>query len=192
MSKVKKLIIFISLFTAVIVFLSFQINIQAKQVQIQRTQEQIDRYDKVQEIVDDVLKLDVPEYVGMKNDDTEVSVDIWISSEPSKELWAFMQGFDVRGKDQPLVRLHRSPYTLKKLKEAQKKLESMVKNSQIGGGVVLSLLGTNTRGKGLDISLDVSSATPDEQWISNLEEQLGVPVLINPEKTDIDPWFTDQ
>jgi hypothetical protein len=192
MSKPKKLIIFISLFTAVIVFLSFQINSQAKQVPLQRTQEQIDRYNKVQKIVADFIKLDVPEYVGMEIDDTEVSLDIWISSEPIKELLAFMQGFDVSGKDQPLVRLHRSPYTLKNLKEAQKKLESMVKNSQIGGGVVLSLLGTNTRGKGLDISLDVSSATPDEQWISNLEEQLGVPVLINPEKTDIDLLFTDQ
>lgn len=192
MSKPKKLIVFISLFTAVIVFLSFQINIQAKQVQLQRTQEQIDRYNKVQKIVDDVINLDVPEYVGMKVDETEVSVDIWISSEPSKELWTFMQRFDVRGKDQPVVRLHRSPLALTKLKEAEQKIGNLVKNSQIQGGVVLFSFGRRQDGTGIDLTLDVSSATPDSKWISNLEQLLGVPVFVDPEKTCIDFGWTGQ
>ena len=190
MSKPIKLVIFILLFLALALFLSFQIKIQVQSPPLKVDQVQIDKHNTVTKIVDDVLELDVPEYVGMKVDEEEVSVDIWISSEPSKELFGFVQRFDVRGKDQPVVRLHRSPFTLKKLKEAQKKLESLVKNSQIGGGVVLSTLGTNPEGKGIDISLDVSSSTPDEQWISNLERSLGVPVFVNPEKTDIDLLYT--
>lgn len=190
MSKPIKLVFFISLFTALALFLSFQIKFQVQQPPLRVNQLQIDKHNAVQKIVDDVLDLDVPEYVSMKVDEQEVSVDIWISSEPSEELFGYMQRYDVRGKDQPVVRLHRSPFTLKKLKDAQKKLESLVKNSQIGGGVVLSLIGTNPEGKGLDISLDVSSSTPDEQWISNLEQSLGVPVFVDPEKTDIDLLVT--
>ena len=187
MSKPIKLVIFILLFLALALFLSFQIKIQVQSPPLKVDQVQIDKHNTVTKIVDDVLELDVPEYVGMKVDEEEVSVDIWISSEPSKELFGFVQRFDVRGKDQPLVRLHRAPFTLNKLTEASSKIESLVRNSQIDGGVVLSSFGPRQDGKGIDLTVDFSSVTPDSTWISNLERHIGVPVFVDSVKTDITP-----
>jgi len=189
MFKAKQAATFASLLAVVVLIITFQMNSES-----QRQDEASQRYahNAITEIVDDVINLDVPEYVGMKVDETEVSVDIWISSEPSKELWTFMQRFDVRGKDQPVVRLHRSPLALTKLKEAEQKIGNLVKNSQIQGGVVVFSFGRRQDGTGIDLTLDVSSATPDSKWISNLEQLLGVPVFVDPEKTCIDFGWTGQ
>jgi hypothetical protein len=137
-------------------------------------------------IVDDINKLQAREIVGVMVDEKEVSVNLWISSEPGPELFRFLQKFDVRGKGQPIVRLHRAPYTLDKLNQAKQKVTELVQDSKIEGGVVLSGVSMRQDGEGITLTVDVSSATPDSQWIARLEEYIGVPVFVDPNKTDID------
>lgn len=183
MSKAKQAVIYTSFLAVIVLIFTYQ---QNSNIQKQDEASQRDAHNAITEIVRDLDNLGVPEFVGVKVNETKISVDIWISSEPSKELWTFMQGFDVRGKYSPVVRLHRSPFALNKLKEAEQKIGDLVKNSQIEGGVVLSSFGHRQDGTGIDLTLDVSSANPDSKWVSNLEQFLGVPVFVDPEKTDIE------
>lgn len=182
MSKAKQAVIYTSFLAVIVLIFTFQ---QNSNIQKQDEASQRDAHNAITEIVRDLDNLGVPEFVGVKVNETKISVDIWISSEPSKELWTFMQGFDVRGKYSPVVRLHRSPFALNKLEDAEQKIGDLVKNSQIEGGVVLSSFGHRQDGTGIDLTLDVSSANPDSKWVSNLEQFLGVPVFVDPEKTDI-------
>ena len=182
MSKAKQLLTYSAIFLALILTFALQPKpTEAKQ----SPQQKVDAYNAIQSMLSDINDLHLSEYVGVKVDEEEVSVDLWISSEPSKELWNYLQQFDVRGKGMPFVRLHRAPYTLARLTEATNKVSAIYEKYWAKGGVVLSSAGPRQDGEGLDLTIDVSSATPDIQWISNLENYLGVPVFVNPVKTDI-------
>ena len=182
MSKTKQLVTFTSLLAAII--LIFTLLPRSTEAAPSSTST-IDGHNKVMAIVADLNKIHASEFVGVKVDEEEISVDIWISSEPSQKLFLFVQQFDMRGKGMPVVRLHRAPYSLAQLTEATKKITDLYKNSQIGGGVVLSSAGARQDGEGIDLTVDVTSVTPDDQWISDLENYVGVPVFVDPNKTDI-------
>ena len=173
-------------FSAIFLALVLALTLQPKSSGATKSaQERADASKAVQSVISDIQSLNLSEYVGAKVDEDDVSVDLWISSEPSKELFNYLQKFDIRGKGIPFVRLHRAPYTLAQLNEASNKVSALQEKSLIEGGVVLSSAGPRQDGEGLNLTLDVSSATPGSQWISDLEKYLGVPVFIDPEKTDI-------
>ncbi|NBS86440.1 MAG: hypothetical protein EBS58_07135 [Micrococcales bacterium] len=73
-----------------------------------------------------------------------------------------------------------------KLNQAKQKVTELVEDSKIEGGVVLSGVSIRQDGEGITLTVDVSSATPDSQWIASLEKYIGVPVFVDPNKTDID------
>jgi hypothetical protein len=182
MTKTKQLLTYSALFVAII--LTFILLPRPTETVPSSTSNEGQK--KVMAIVDDLNKIHASEYVGVKVDEEKVSVDIWISSQPSPELFKFLQKFDIRGKGQPVVRLHRAPYTLSNLNGAKQKVTELVANSKIEGGVVLSGVSVRQDGEGIGLTIDVSSATPDSQWISNLENYIGVPVFVDPNKTDIE------
>jgi len=182
MSRTKQILTYSALFAAII--LTFVL--LPKSTEAEPSSPSNDGHNKVMAIVDDLKRIHASEYVGVKVDEEQVSVDIWISSEPSPELFKFLQKFDIRGKGQPVVRLHRAPYTLSELNDAKQKVSELVANSKIEGGVVLSGVSVRQDGEGIGLTIDVSSATPDSQWISNLENYIGVQVFVDPNKTDIE------
>ena len=182
MSRKKQLVTFSVIFLALV--LAFILQLKSSGA-TKSAQERADASKAVQSVVSDIKALYLSEYVGVKVDEDDVSVDLWISSEPSEELFNYLQQFDIRGKGRPFIRLHRAPYTLAQLNEASNKVSALQEKSLIEGGVVLSSAGPRQDGEGLGLTLDVSSSTPDSQWISDLEKYLGVPVFVDPEKTDI-------
>lgn len=64
-------------------------------------------------------------------------------------------------------------------------LNRLVLSKEIKDGVVVSKTGVAVDGSGVEVSLDVSSQPATNQWIHDLEQTLGVPVLLNPMRTQI-------
>jgi len=183
MSKAKQLLTYSALLATILLIFTL---LQRPAEDVSSSTSTNDGNIRLMAIVDDINKLQAREIVGVMVDLKEVSVNLWISSEPGPELFGYLQKFDVRGKGQPFVRLHRAPYTLDKLNQAKQKVTELVQDSKIEGGVVLSGVSIRQDGEGISLTVDVSSATPDSKWIASLEKNIGVPVFVDPNKTDID------
>jgi hypothetical protein len=139
----------------------------------------IAHYDAV-DLAKRIQELDFPGYVGLRVNPETRAANIWLSQDQSPELLDVIKdsnGFTVT--------VSNSPHTAARLDIAIQKINRLVRSSKIPGGVVLSSSAKREDGSGLDLTIDKTSEVPDEKWVKNFSALLGIPVFVDPAKTDI-------
>lgn len=118
--------------------------------------------------------------VGIRLDQQTSQLEVWVDEPRNLNV-------NLLRKQPKLLALRVFESKLKKLDldSAILKLNTLVLSKEIKDGVVISKSGIAVDGSGVEISLDVSSQVATKQWIHSLEQTLGVPVSINPQRTEI-------
>lgn len=135
---------------------------------------------QAEELAKRVQELDISGYVGLRVSPDLRTADLWLSEEQSPQLLGQIgapKGFTVT--------LRNSPHTKAQLERAISKINSLVQSYEIPGGVVLSSSAHREDGAGIDLTIDKTSKVPDDKWVQDFSDYLGIPVFVDPEKTNI-------
>lgn len=128
----------------------------------------------------DIYKIPNLEIVGIRLDEKLHRLEVWSSSESKIDL------AEVQGKAKSLlIQVHRTSHKKADLDSAISHLNEMVEGENVPGNMVISSTEIKFDGSGILITLDVSSPSATNKWIREIESKLGVPVFVDPEKTDI-------
>lgn len=137
-------------------------------------------YSVTQPVAEEIALGNLPGYVGQIPDQEHLAIDLYIYGEPSEEVQQFIESHR-----EVTIKIRAAKHSLVDLEHGNSVLGSMVKNSQIAGGVKLKSFQIEANGSGISIGFDRSGSTPDESWVRNLELKLGVTVLTFLDKENI-------
>jgi hypothetical protein len=180
--KIKRLIV--AILSVVLLSLGGQSWTQASEVESQAVQQAVANFQANLDAEDLAIRihaLNFPGYVGLKLKPETKEADLWLSEDPSSELLAV-----IRDSNGFTVTLHKSPFTEAELEGAVDKINKLVESSRIPGGVVLSSSAAREDGRGIDLTIDMASKAPDSTWVSSFSDYLGIPVFVDPARTNIE------
>lgn len=136
---------------------------------------------EAEDLATKIHELDFPGYVGLKLKPESKEADLWLSEDPNSELLEV-----IRGSHGISVTVHRSPYSEAQLIRAVERINELVQSARIPGGVVLSSSSKREDGRGIDLTIDLTSKVPDQNWVKRLSEDLGIPVFVDPGMTNFE------
>ena len=129
-------------------------------------------YSISQPVVEDIARGNLPGFVGQIPDQENLAIDLYIYGQPSQEVDAYIQA-----NRQVNIVVRAAKHSLADLQRGADVLGSMVKNSEITGGVKLKSFQIESNGSGISIGYDGAGISPSQDWIKDLESKLGVTVL---------------